>query len=439
LDSYTSDLDQKKASDINLATIVFTSSLFVHHGVYGQQALKNEAFKNSAECIHSFFSFATEKKSNCLLMINTPGSPDDILNKIEKHIVNISQRNSKEDSQITDFLFYFIGHGDGEGTDYSLVLRDTREGSGFSLSSLRFIDLVARTKEVFHKINLDVRQFYVVDACYSGRVRFATKNTSGYKSRKGVEKYPRKGVAVISSCNEQELSTTPNGSGKTLFSDSFHAALAPRNATKQTRKKTDIVNRLTLNELRVRINALQSSNISVSNSPPTPLVHIIDSIDGDLQDFPLFPDESAVIGSSRHILYVEDDKWYARDRILQLEESGYTVKYVRTAKLAVSAWNRVNFDVVILDIRMPHPINISGIDPGDSTGVWVLEQIAKKVIDSRAVIWILTNRTDLNTVIDELESRVPELIGRFHVDPKNDIELRYFSATLGEILRRSFD
>jgi len=170
-----------------------------------------------------------------------------------------------------------------------------------------------------------------------------------------------------------------------------------------------------------------------------PEVKYGDSIDGDLQDFPLFPDESAVIGSSRHILYVEDDKWYARDRILQLEESGYTVKYVRTAKLAVSAWNRVNFDVVILDIRMPHPINISGIDPGDSTGVWVLEQIAKKVIDSRAVIWILTNRTDLNTVIDELESRVPELIGRFHVDPKNDIELRYFSATLGEILRRSFD
>ncbi|MCE2783409.1 MAG: hypothetical protein LW699_00840 [Pirellula sp.] len=104
------------------------------------------------------------------------------------------------------------------------------------------------------------------------------------------------------------------------------------------------------------------------------------------------------------ILFVEDDKFWARAYIRELQDSGFDVIYARSARDAVDLLNNsLDFDAVILDIMMPTPEEVADTvtEEGMSTGLWVLEQIKHLIAPNMLCVWILTNR-DLAAVTEKI-------------------------------------
>ena len=71
------------------------------------------------------------------------------------------------------------------------------------------------------------------------------------------------------------------------------------------------------------------------------------------------------------VLFVEDDKFWARAYIRELQDFGFEVIYARSASDVVDLLNNsFDFDAVILDIMMPTPEDVadSVTEEGMSTG-----------------------------------------------------------------------
>ena len=104
------------------------------------------------------------------------------------------------------------------------------------------------------------------------------------------------------------------------------------------------------------------------------------------------------------VLFVEDDKFWARAYIRELQDSGFDVIYARSARDAVDLLNNsLDFDAVILDIMMPTPDEVADTvtEEGMSTGLWVLEQIKHLIAPNMLCVSILTNR-DLAAVTEKI-------------------------------------
>lgn len=111
------------------------------------------------------------------------------------------------------------------------------------------------------------------------------------------------------------------------------------------------------------------------------------------------------------ILFVEDDRFWARAYIAELQDYGFEVVYARNASDAVKLIEDVlDFDAVILDVMMPTPDSVpeSTTEEGLSTGLWVLECIQQYLVPRQISIWILTNR-ELPTIAKKIESMPAEV------------------------------
>lgn len=115
------------------------------------------------------------------------------------------------------------------------------------------------------------------------------------------------------------------------------------------------------------------------------------------------------------VLFVEDDRFWARSYIAELQAFGFDVVYARNAGDAVKLIENVlDFDAVILDVMMPTPEGVpdSTTEEGLSTGLWVLERIQQYIVPRRIAIWILTNRSlpTINEKISSMSADVRELV-----------------------------
>lgn len=139
------------------------------------------------------------------------------------------------------------------------------------------------------------------------------------------------------------------------------------------------------------------------------------------------------------VLFVEDDKFWARAYIRELQDFGFDVIYARSARDAVDLLNNsLDFDAVILDIMMPTPEEVadSVTEEGMSTGLWVLEQIKHLIAPNMLCVWILTNR-DLAAVtekINEIGNLQKDLVD---LDRKRDVLSNVLPAYLLAKIKRN--
>jgi CheY-like chemotaxis protein len=125
----------------------------------------------------------------------------------------------------------------------------------------------------------------------------------------------------------------------------------------------------------------------------------------------------------RKILFVEDDRFWARSYIAELQSAGFEVVYARNAGDAVKLIEDVlDFDAVILDVMMPTPEGVpdSTTEEGLSTGLWVLECIQQYLVPRRIAVWILTNRS-LPTITERVEAMPAAVRELIVANRKNEV------------------
>ena len=130
-------------------------------------------------------------------------------------------------------LVVFVGHGAGEEVAVSLVL-DSDAVSDSQEAALRFDALVSQIKQsclqVGQRRRMPLRQFYLVDACFSARAHYAAKTVGSLpkaKRKRRGSRLPHYGVAVLCSCNQDEESLTLADGSRTLFTGSASVLRCP--------------------------------------------------------------------------------------------------------------------------------------------------------------------------------------------------------------------
>jgi CheY-like chemotaxis protein len=139
------------------------------------------------------------------------------------------------------------------------------------------------------------------------------------------------------------------------------------------------------------------------------------------------------------VLIVEDDRFWARAYIRELEDFGFDVIYARSARDAVDLLNHsLDFDAVILDIMMPAPEEVaeSATEEGISTGLWVLEQIKHLIVPNMLCVWILTNR-DLAAVTEKINDIGNLQKNLINLDRKCDVASNVLPPYLLALIRRN--
>ena len=180
---------------------------------------------------------------------------------------------------LTDFVFYYVGHGEGEQRDYSLLLRHSERGKR-DLTALRFATLVSEVKRFCdatrERTGFELRQFYILDACFAGRAKFATECSTGVKLpvRGGPDYQPKRGIGVLCSCGENEESVAPAGLEHTLFTTALLAALDAPAEDCELMRPWYGEEPLSLDQLRRVISRwLRAKTGSQQNAPPGVEVH----------------------------------------------------------------------------------------------------------------------------------------------------------------------
>ena len=82
---------------------------------------------------------------------------------------------------------------------------------------------------------------------------------------------------------------------------------------------------------------------------------------------------------SGHLLYVEDHLTLANMTTEILQQMGLTVDHVTTAELALSAFEKNNYDLILLDIILP----------GKKNGIAIIEEIRSRDDDKRLFLFLL--------------------------------------------------
>ena len=167
----------------------------------------------------------------------------------------------------------------------------------FAETSLRFASLFGFVKRTCAAVQREhrfkVRQFYILDACFAGRAKYAADRrvVSGAKDTKaGEDGHPALGSAVICSCNEHEESLAPHGQPYTLFTTALLTALCCPDADRERMRVWYPDTPLSLARLREIINRwLIARTPAREYVPPTAQVFSLDTFAGDPQDVPLFP------------------------------------------------------------------------------------------------------------------------------------------------------
>jgi len=107
------------------------------------------------------------------------------------------------------------------------------------------------------------------------------------------------------------------------------------------------------------------------------------------------------------ILFIDDEDLFAEKYVEQLRTI-FTVDVCFNIALAEAILDRraTALKLLVLDIQMPTPPGVatSATENGQSTGLWFLRKVAKKVINGPITVVILTNRgiQEIQKAIDEM-------------------------------------
>jgi CheY-like chemotaxis protein len=413
--------------------VILGASEFPHFPPFNNQKQKKRAFDESARQIASALRTVVENPKDCLNLFNACLTPIEILETVGEFIISRCAENRETDGVVTDIVFFYVGHGDGIGIEYSLLLRESKPSALFRTTTLCVADLIAHVRTVLEQDKHLIRQYYILDACHSGRARGAGTVVSGNKSVKSQGTHPRWGIAVLSSCNEQELSFVPNGWDRTLFSSAVIAAMTcPEEDKGLLRSCYPKGEMLSISQLRQIVMKWQGVRSPSNQTPPTPLVHVVDSTDGDVQDVPLFPNPMFMNGRRGRILYIEDDWFYARDRIAVAKDFGFEVEYASNARQAINAYEQNDFAAIVLDVRLPLPDDNSEpiSEGGEFAGLFILKHLETALAEKRPHIWLLTGLERTRPLRDRISAHLSAIENLISIDKKREISLVHFAQIL---------
>ena len=124
-----------------------------------------------------------------------------------------------------------------------------------------------------------------------------------------------------------------------------------------------------------------------------------------------------------NVLFIEDDRFWARSYVEELQTYGFDVVFKASAEGAIEYLESHSaVDAIVLDVMMPTPEGVaqSETSDGQSTGVWLLKQIADLILTHRIPVWILTNR-DANQLRETINAFGDDFSQLVTVDSKLDV------------------
>ena len=138
-----------------------------------------------------------------------------------------------------------------------------------------------------------------------------------------------------------------------------------------------------------------------------------------------------------HILFVDDELFYSRRYIEQLQRSAYEVTFCEDAGTALRLIEGdANMSLIILDIMMPTPAEATPeeVDHGYSTGLWLLARARDRLLQRRIPTLILTNR-ELSQVKERVSTMnfPPHLL---QIRQKIDLPAKRLVSQVTEMLSR---
>lgn len=127
------------------------------------------------------------------------------------------------------------------------------------------------------------------------------------------------------------------------------------------------------------------------------------------------------------ILFIDDQRFFCKPYIEQLEKVGLRVQYCDSATEGHALLlGPGEFEALILDVMMPPPADAPPVDEiaEGNTGLWLLKEVLPIVLSRPLPVVMLTNRT--LAVVQEFVSKLPKV-------PKGLIDVR-FKADVSNLL-----
>lgn len=252
--------------------IILGAGDFVSAGLSG-----GPSFRNSARDFRSYLLSATGLKldSNDVLdLFDTKEEASIILSRITEFL---QQRWPSTCAPPATLFAYYVGHGGftPNGEDYFLAVRSTRKEMPWA-SGIRMRDLAHAIRN-FARFQ---RRYIILDCCFSGQAsRILQSAPAELAALKTQESLPTKGTSVLCSSGPKQPSLAPENLRHTMFSEAFLQVLnagEPNMGSKLTFRE---IRSLVERELRKRW----------GSDLVRPEIHSPDQADGDISDFPIFP------------------------------------------------------------------------------------------------------------------------------------------------------
>lgn len=180
--------------------------------------------------------------------------------------------------EIADIVLYYVGHGGfvGINKEYFLAIATTKEGLEGS-SAIRIGDLSSALRDHAGR----ARKYLILDCCFAASAfsQFQSSALSNMISAQTLEPLPRSGTALLCSSGSRQVSLSPSGQHRTMFSGALLEVLGvgdPRGPFA-----------FSLGEVGRRVKD------NLKNKYPEewirPEVHSPDMREGDIADVPIFP------------------------------------------------------------------------------------------------------------------------------------------------------
>ena len=243
----------------------------------------SESFLNSATAFFNFLIARTQgfglPESNILNLFNSEVPPTEIGAQIS-NFLNTRARIAN------DVIVYYVGHGGftGINNDYYLALHSTTDDNR-GISSLRMADLARSLVEGARHS----RRYIILDSCFAASAykEFMSAPLEAVRV-KTLTEFPRKGTALLCSSGRRDPSKAPEGERYTMFSGALLNVLQHGSPIVSTS--------ITLYELGRAIQQVVKDKYT--DSAVRPEVHSPDQREGDVADFPLFPNLKSLTSRS---------------------------------------------------------------------------------------------------------------------------------------------
>ncbi len=286
-----SSLNNSPGASSTLA-ILLCATGFPEFPEFQRRSSQNQAFGASFEAFCRYLLAIGIPAENILVSKDDDRLPQENLVAISRFIDQRCADASNRGIQIMDLLVYFVGHGDGDGPEYRLYVRRSNEQFERSTTIIvveLFRVLKHALRHAFKSGGHEIRLFVLLDACYSTRAYDAAMQlVTGVKKRR-LRQFPSSGMSMLCSANAKEQAISPIDEPLTAFTACLLEVLTC--SREQCRQLlTTESERLSLAEVgRLVGQWMQTKYRGSRHDLPVPQVLSPDTITGDLQHVPLFP------------------------------------------------------------------------------------------------------------------------------------------------------